>query len=372
MKPEKKEIKILVVDDEPMSYKHIARQLSNENYTFTHALNGEEALKKIHSGEKYNLILLDIMLPKMDGYEVCRRIRKHFLQSELPIIMITAKDKVNDLVDGFASGSNDYIIKPYTKEELQSRVKAHLHLLQINNAYGKFLPRRFLRVLRKDDILDLKLGDQIQGEMTIMFSDIRSFTRLSEGMSPKENFNFLNEYLKVATPPIRSNNGFIDKYIGDGIMALFPKCPDDGINASIDTLKRLENFNKNRQKVKKSPVRIGIGLHTGLLMLGTIGDEERMDGTVISDAVNLASRLEGLTKKYRSTILISSHTMGKLENPDKYNHRFLGKVKVKGKNDIVSVIEIYDGDPDHIIELKKKTKPLFEQGLKFYFERDFA
>lgn len=364
--------KILVVDDDPINLQVIANHLASENYAVKEASNGEEALELIKREGDFDLILLDIMMPRMSGYEVCQKIREEYLPSELPIIMITAKDQVSDLVEGFTSGASDYIVKPISKNELLARINTHLNLLKINIAYGRFIPHDFIRTLGHETILDVKLGDQIQGEMTILFSDIRSFTKISEGMSPKENFDFLNDYLKRITPSIRNNNGFIDKFMGDAVMALFPKLPEDAVMASIDALKQVRIYNIDRQKKGIFPVNIGIGLNAGKLMLGTIGDEKRMDGTVISDAVNLASRLEGLTKRYGASIAISEHTLKSIVEFEKYHYRFLGKVQVKGKEEAVYVFEIYDGDPEQVIDLKLKTKSDFELGLDFYFKRDFA
>ena len=366
------EHKILVVDDERINQQVLKNHLRSEGYYVTQAFSGMEALKLLAEGEKFDLILLDIMMPKMSGYEVCQKIREKHLPSELPVIMITAKDQVSDLVEGFSSGANDYLAKPFSKGELIARIRMHLNLLKINAAYGRFVPFEFIRTLGRDSILDVQLGDQVHGKMTVLFSDIRSFTKLSESMTARENFDFLNSYLRQVIPSVRDHHGFIDKYIGDAIMALFPSNPDDAVKASIDALQRLQDYNKIRSRDSRQIIQIGIGLNSGELMLGTIGDKLRMDGTVISDAVNLASRLEGLTKKYGVSLSISEHTLKGLENINAYHHRFLGKVQVKGKQESVSVFEIYDGDPEEIIKLKLETKDDFEMGLISYFERQFA
>jgi len=364
--------RILIVDDERINQQVLKNHLRAEKFAVAQAFSGLEALNFLEQGEKFDLILLDIMMPKMSGYEVCQKIREKYLPSELPIIMITAKDQVSDLIEGFSSGANDYIAKPFSKGELIARIKTHLNLLKINAAYGRFVPREFIRTLGRDSILDVQLGDQVHGAMTILFSDIRQFTKLSETMTPKENFDFLNSYLRHVIPPIRKNHGFIDKYIGDAIMALFPVSPDDAVQASIEALQLLQDYNLIRFKNKRETIQIGIGLNTGDLMLGTIGDKYRMDGTVISDAVNLASRIEGLTKRFGVSLSISEHTLKGLQNVDKYHHRFLGKVQVKGKQEYVSVYEIYDGDLPEIIQLKLATGKDFETGLEHYFHRDFA
>ncbi|PJZ53275.1 adenylate/guanylate cyclase domain-containing protein [Leptospira adleri] len=213
-------------------------------------------------------------------------------------------------------------------------------LTRTNQSYSRFVPLEFLKFLGKKNITEIELGDQTQKEMTILFSDIRSFTQLSEKMTPKDNFDFLNSYMGRMGPIIRKHGGFVDKYLGDGIMALFPDSPDDAVEAAKEMKATLEDHNQSRLERNYDPIRIGIGIHTGVLMLGTIGEEARMDGTVISDAVNLASRIEGLTKEYGVDILLSDESYQKIRNRKKYVFQELGKVSVKGKENTVGVYEI--------------------------------
>ncbi|RHX95596.1 adenylate cyclase [Leptospira yasudae] len=209
-----------------------------------------------------------------------------------------------------------------------------------NRSYSRFVPLEFLNFLGKKNITEIELGDQTQREMTILFSDIRSFTELSEKMTPKDNFDFLNSYMGRMGPIIRKHGGFVDKYLGDGIMALFPDSPDNALEAALEMKLELDRHNQSRLERNYEPIRIGIGIHTGVLMLGTIGEVERMDGTVISDAVNLASRIEGLTKKYGVDILLSDDSFRKIRNRVKYAFKELGKVSVKGKENLVGVYQV--------------------------------
>ncbi|HEY9613498.1 response regulator [Allocoleopsis sp.] len=364
--------KILIVDDEPINLQVLANNLSLANYAITQATNGLEALEIIEKGFKPDLILLDIMMPRMTGYEVCQKLRERFLPSELPIVMLTAKNQVSDLVEGFTVGANDYLTKPFSKNELLTRIKTHIRLAKINAAYGRFVPHDFLRFLGHESIVDVKLGDHVQKEMTILFCDIRDFTALSEGMSPQENFKFINSYLSRFSPIIRAHNGFIDKYIGDAIMALFPESVHEAVAGAVEMQKQVMIYNQHRQKQRYVPITIGIGLHTGSLMLGTIGEEQRMESTVIADAVNLASRLEGLTKLYGAGILMSGQTLSYLDASHKHSYRFVDRVKVKGKQAPVSVFEVYDGDESQLLQLKTQTKSNFEQAIILYFQQQFA
>jgi class 3 adenylate cyclase len=249
---------------------------------------------------------------------------------------------------------------------------SYKRLEQYNKAYERFVPREFLSLLDKHSILDINLGDQVEKAMTVLFSDIRGFTSLSEKMTPQENFNFINAYLMQMAPVIEQHNGFIDKYIGDAIMALFPIRADDAMQSAIAMLKRLAEYNQGRRRANYQPLAIGIGLNTGPLMLGTVGWQNRMDGTVISDAVNLASRIEGMTKMYGATLLISESTYSKLPQPSPYLIRPVDRVKVKGKSAHITVYEVFDCDPAHLIELKLKTLVYWQNGWTHYYQKELS
>jgi len=362
---------ILIVDDDAINLQVLENQLSLENYAVTRAHNGQEALEAVHSGIPFVIILLDIMMPKMSGFEVCRIIREKYPVTQLPIIMLTAKNQVSDLVEGLQAGANDYLTKPFSKGELLTRIRTHIQLSKINIAYSNFVPLEFLQLLEKESIVEVRLGDHVQKHMAILFADIRSFTTLSESMTPKENFDFINAYLGRVSPVIRKHRGFIDKYIGDAIMALFPETADDAVQAAIEIHQQLVIFNRERGSHGLYPIKIGIGIHIGTLMLGTIGEEKRMEGTVISDAVNLASRLEGLTKMYGASIIVSEQILKELTNPHQYHSRFLGKVRVKGKQEPVQVFEIIDSEPEETMFLKIELRPLFGQAIKAYYHKQF-
>lgn len=239
---------------------------------------------------------------------------------------------------------------------------------ELLNSMRRFVPFEFLNFLDKKSITEISLGDQVNQEMTVFFSDIRSFTKLSESMTPRETFNFINSYLKRMGPLIRENKGFIDKYIGDSIMAIFPTDPDYALLAGISIRKELIQYNTQRHNYGYPPIQIGIGIHTGNLMLGTIGESQRMDTTVIADSVNLASRIEGLTKFYGVTTIITEITKLKLKNPDQFHMRFIGLVQVVGKEESVPIYEVFDGDDEKTFEFKQRTTPKFEEAMRNYIE----
>ena len=246
------------------------------------------------------------------------------------------------------------------------------HLEALLSAYGRFVPQKFLGLLKKGSILDVKLGDQTEKEMAVLFSDIVGFTSLSETMSPFENFNFLNSFLRRMGPRIRTAGGFIDKYIGDGIMALFPEKPDDAFTAAVGMQEALVEYNIHRARSGYRPISIGVGLNAGKLMLGTVGEHERMDGSVISDAVNLCSRLQGLTRVYGSAILTTGHTLKMLAEPTRFRCRFIDRVRVRGKKETILLFEVLDGEVPAQREKKLSYRSEFAQALRMYFGRDFA
>ncbi|MCP4702067.1 MAG: HAMP domain-containing protein [Gammaproteobacteria bacterium] len=255
------------------------------------------------------------------------------------------------------------------KQAEAEREKFTAELFQLNRAYERFVSREFLDLLEKESVIDVQLGDQVEKEMSVLFSDIRGFTSLSETMTPRDNFRFINAYLSRMEPIISEYSGFIDKYIGDAIMALFPRNADDAVRASIGMLQQLMEYNLTRGRPGRPKLRIGIGIHTGLLMAGTVGGKNRMDGTVISDAVNIGARVEGLTKIYGTQLLITEEVYRKLEDPSAYKIRVIDRVQVKGKSSFVKVYEVFDADPPEMIELKTKTLHDFEQGYAFYREK---
>ncbi|WP_421996097.1 adenylate/guanylate cyclase domain-containing protein [Reyranella sp.] len=243
------------------------------------------------------------------------------------------------------------------------------NLRQTNLSIERFVPHAFLATVGKPSIVDVQLGDNKRKNMTVLFSDIRNFTTLSEGMTPDENFAFINAYLERMGPVIRDHNGFIDKYIGDAIMALFESA-DDALAAGLDMLATLDAFNAERVAAGQAPLGIGIGLNTGSLMMGTIGEKHRMDGTVISDAVNLASRVEGLTKTYGVGLLVTQDTVDQLSDPQAWDLRPIDVVVVKGKTRPVTVYEVFQHDPAGLREVKKRTRGMLEAGVEALSRND--
>ncbi|MBP6740216.1 MAG: response regulator [Leptospiraceae bacterium] len=257
--------------------------------------------------------------------------------------------------------------KEFVRQSIIERQEEAIETTQrIAKSYARFIPSEFLTFLNKDSITDLKLGDYMEDEMTVFFSDIRGFTTLSEKMSSRDLLQFLNSYLSIVSPIVKSNDGFIDKFIGDAIMAIFPQSPINALMAAVDLCKALEIYNITREKKIRETFRIGIGMHTGKMTLGTVGSEERMDTTVVGDTVNLASRLEALTKIFHVPILVSDSFYDKLTMEDKENLREIDIVTVKGKTVPVRVYEVFAVDTKEVIEKKKKSMPALLEAIQLF------
>jgi hemerythrin-like metal-binding protein len=264
------------------------------------------------------------------------------------------------------------------ESEIATRQGVEQQLAQVQAAYARFVPPQLLELLGKESILDVDWGNQAEKKMTILFSDIRGFASMSERMSPQQCFDFINDYLSFMEPVVLAHGGFIDKYIGDSVMALFPARGDDALHGALGMLAELGQFNAKRsiqltelpadhpERRGGSDVHIGIGMNSGLLMLGVIGGSNRMEVTVISDAVNLASRVETLTKTYQTPILITQHTLNSIRDPADFSIRFIDRVRVRGKHLAQSIYEVFDADPAPLKAAKLASMDTFEDALAHY------
>lgn len=209
----------------------------------------------------------------------------------------------------------------------------------ITRSFERFVPHQLLDLLHKKDILAIDLGDNVKKNLSVLFLDIRNFTTISEGLSSQANFDFINALLKRIAPIISSHNGFIDKYIGDAIMALFPNeltSADDAVKSAKAISEELDKLNQETQ----FPIKVGIGINTGEAMLGIIGAKGRLEGTVISDMVNTAARIQGLTKTYQCELIISEQCYKAMQHPEAYSIHHVDDVLVKGKSVKVSIYSV--------------------------------
>ena len=270
---------------------------------------------------------------------------------------------------------------------------------RIHEVTTRFVPYEFISALGRESLIEVVLGDQVEREVTVFFNDIRDYTALSESMTPEDNFRFVNAFNSRMGPVIYQHQGFINQYLGDGIMAIFPKNPADALQAAVHMQQVLQKYNRERSLINRRPIQIGVGLHTGPLIMGIIGDDQRMEAATIADTVNTAARIESLTKHYGVNILLSEDSFlkvgnrksetgsGKAEmgnqNPEliqtsdfplpasHFHFRYLGKVQVKGKKEPMGIFECFDGDLPEMIEKKLATASLFAEAMENYHNQNF-
>ena len=255
--------------------------------------------------------------------------------------------------------------------QMKDSIKDRINDIQIiNSSYERFVPKEFLTLLEKKSIMDVSIGDSTSLKMSVLFSDMRDFTSISEEMSPKENFDFLNNYLESMTPSINNNNGFIDKYIGDAVMALFPTSAEDSVTAALEMNKELVNFNKTRTESGGKTVNMGVGIHIGQLVLGTIGRKTRMETTVISDTVNASARLESLNKVYGTNILISGVVRKELSKTAQKTCRLIDRTQVKGKTQYLDVYEVISSEDKALSEAKFSSIKTLEKVVNHFLDGD--
>lgn len=244
--------------------------------------------------------------------------------------------------------------------------------VKLTEAQARFVPREFLQSLNRNSIVDVALGDNVRKEMSVLFSDIRGFTSIVEALSPQEHISFINTYLSYMEPAIMHHGGFVDSYIGDAVMALFDAGADRAVQAAIAMSANLRRLNADRAAHGLAPVRMGVGINTGTLTLGTIGGLSRIKCSVIGDPVNLAARVESLTKVYDAGVLISHHTYERLTDPAHYIVRLVDRVTVVGKSVSVTLYEVLDAELPERRDAKLATLASYTEAVERYYRADFA
>jgi class 3 adenylate cyclase/HAMP domain-containing protein len=272
-------------------------------------------------------------------------------------VNVNTSDEVGDLSQSFNLMSDH--IRKYISD-----------ITLLNQSYLRFVPRQFLNFLNKESITGVHLGDQVKQDMCVLFTNIRSFFVMADSLSPEESFNFINSFLKRVGPVIRNNGGFIGKYLGAGIMAVFPGGPADALKAAVQMREELELYNAYRRKSGDHPIDIGIGIHRGPLMLGIVGEEKRLEAAVISDTVNLAAAMEKLTEKLGASVLITEDMFDDSIR-DNYQYRWLGLVQVEDREEPVKIYDLFQCDPASISRLKQETRDVFEEGIMLYQDGRF-
>ncbi|EAW39334.1 response regulator [Lyngbya sp. PCC 8106] len=327
------QFKILIVDDDPINLQVLVNYLCLQNYAVTQASSGIEAMEILEAGYIPDLILLDVMMPRMTGYEVTRRIRETWPPHQLPIMMLTAKNQVSDLVAGLEVGANDYLSKPLNKDELLARIKTHIRIKQlrtekahIRKTFGRYVTDEVVTNLL-ESAEGLKLGGE-RRKITLLTSDVRGFTAISERLNPEEVVKVLNFYLSKMADVITAYRGTIDEFMGDGILVLFgaPKSRKNDTERAVAcaVAMQLEMISVNQQLIEWSlpPLEMGIGINTGEVVVGNIGSEKRTKYGVVGNQVNLTYRIESYSTG--GQILVSESTFNEVRS----------LIQVVGKNQV--------------------------------------
>lgn len=394
---EEKKALILIVDDSATMRLLTSDSLQKAGFEIILAEDGESALSMLKKS-KPDAILLDVEMPGLNGFEVCTEIRKLSDYRYTPIMMVTGLEDYESINKAYMAGATDFTTKPINPNLIGYRVRYMVRtsfyfqdlqiseqkvralndelirkLLEIQQnaaAVARFVPQDFLKVLNREKIVDIKLGDCVEKVMSVLFLDIKSFTSIAEQLSPVEIFNLFNTLMSYFDPVIGRNSGFIDKYIGDAVMALFNDA-DDALIAALEMLEALNVFNAKRKRDHLVPLEIGIGINTGNLIVGTVGFEDRMDCSVISDAVNIASRVESLTREFGIELLISEETYHQLKYKEKYHLRSLGVTYVRGKSLPITIYEVFNHNIAKEVQLKNDSAPIFIEALTHYEGKRF-
>jgi class 3 adenylate cyclase len=297
-------------------------------------------------------------------------VQKHSVKSVLCAPIIKGKNlsgmlylENNSMVGAFTE-SRKFILRHILSQVAISIENSNLFedVKTINEAYARFLPVQFLNLLEKKDIRNVQPSESVEKKMTILFSDIRDFTSISDNMDAKGSFKFVNDILSALAPSISSNNGFVDKFIGDCVMAIFPESPLDGVNAGIQMIETMNELNKTRE----IPVNIGVGVAYGNVMIGTLGFEKRLDATVISSTVNTASRMESLTKTLGVNMIITEEVYENIKLSNSVECYFLGSFYLKGQNQSKKLFEILSSKQSLPMDVDQ-----FNLGVEFFAQKKF-
>lgn len=338
--------RLLVVDDNMVNRMVLSRNLENEGHIVETAEHGREGLEKFRTGA-FDLMLLDIEMPVMNGFEVLEACLNDVDLRQIPIIMTSAMEELDAVVKCVELGAEDYLTKPINPVLLRARVNASLEKKRLRDEQ-----RKLFRTFATKEVAEelLRTGFSLGGQMvtaTVLISDIRSFTTITESQEPSDSIELLNQYFSMMFDAITQNGGIVNQIVGDGVLAVFgaPIYYDDhrerAVKAGLQMLEQLKVFNKNQLTQEKTPIRIGIGITSGKMVAGYTGTQNRAIYTCIGDTVNLADRIQEYTKEALRPLLIDGYTREGL--PEQYKVENLGKIIFKGKNQAVNVFAVVGG-----------------------------
>lgn len=341
-------MKILAVDDNPINLDLIRDIADSQGYTVLTALDGPGGLA-LAASELPDIIILDVSMPGMDGFEVCLRLKADPVLSQIPVIMLTALAEVADRVQGLVAGADDYLTKPFSARELLARIDTRMRAKnesdglreaqeRIRATFSRFVSPAVVEQLLRDPT-HVKLGGKLQ-PLTVMFADLEGFTSVSETTPPEELLLILNAHHELVVRLIQEYGGTIDKFIGDAVMALYntpleqPDHVEQAVRTALAIQEALPAFHD--QFPPEFRMKINIGLHTGQAIVGNVGAPNLMDFTAVGDTVNVAARLQ---TQGRGGQIIASLPVCEVVRQD-VEVRELGSIMLKGRAVAVSACEI--------------------------------
>ena len=335
--------RLLIVDDNKVNRLLLSRYVELEGHRFALAENGRVALEILQS-DPFDLLLLDIEMPELDGFAVLEQLKADPALRDIPVIVTSSLEGMDNVVRCIGLGAEDYLPKPLNPVLLKARIDASLEKKRLRDEQRE-LVRRFATPEVEQDLQQsgFALGGK-RVHTSVMFCDIRGFTALCESQPPEETIELLNTYYMLMFDAISGHGGVVTLMIGDGLMAVFgaplplDDCAASAVAASLEMVDLIEQFNLDRTAASKAPIRIGIGIATGEVVAGYAGTQQRATYTCVGDTVNLAARLEDHTKVARRRILIDDathHALG-VGLPT----QALGEVELKGKAAAVKIFAV--------------------------------
>ncbi|HSM72885.1 MAG TPA: response regulator [Anaerolineales bacterium] len=338
--------KILVVEDHPTTRLKLSLGLQKQGHTVAEAENGKQALEKLLT-DPFDLVLLDIVMPEMDGYQVLEEMKRDVKLRDVPVIVISANDELENIVHGIEMGADDYLPKSCDPILLKARIGACLEKKRLRDQQRKILHTFATQEIAEELMANgFNLGGK-RMDATILFADIRSFTTYAEQNDAQEVLETLNEYFATMFEPIVSHDGIVNQILGDGLMALFGTIKRTGdhheqaVLTAIEMMKALKTLHRKRTAEGKFEINIGIGIASGRVMVGYAGTQHRATYTCVGDAVNLAARIESHTREVNHPILIDSYTREYL--PASIPVNSLGRIIPKGKTMPVKIYSVLAG-----------------------------
>lgn len=334
---------LLVTDDNKVNRLLLKRSVEQYGHKVSTAENGRIALEMLRHGD-YDILLLDIEMPEMDGFQVLKELTTDVHLRDLPVIVTSSLEGIDNIVRCIEMGAEDYLTKPVNPVLLKARINATLEKKRLRDQQ-KELVRRFATSEVADDLETS--GFSLGGKHVIasaMFSDIRSFTSIAESQTPEETIELLNTYYTLMFEAISSNGGVVNQMIGDGLMAIFgaPIPQEDhcerAVRAALEMIEMIDMFNVEQESQGKPKIRIGIGIASGQVIAGYTGTTHRATYTCVGDTVNIAARLESETKAIHEPILIEGVTRAALG--DAFHVESHGQIQLKGKTIDIEVFSV--------------------------------